>query len=74
VLSVAFFSRQYQNHSWAYATPLFLFILSGAMIYAVFYRTLGFFEKVYFGFLFVAPLLLTAFLIFTKLFDLYLFG
>lgn len=63
-----------EKHPWVYKSFLLAYIISGAVILTIFFRTLNPLQKTYFELLFLAPFLLIAFWLFIKLFDYFLFG
>jgi uncharacterized membrane-anchored protein len=65
---------QNAKHPWLYKTFLLCYIISGAIILTIFFKTLPLFTRVYFEVLFLVPLGIMAFWFFTRLFEYLFFG
>jgi len=73
-LICVFLFIQSEKYPWVYKSFLLAYIISGAAILTIFFRTLSPLQKTYFELLFLAPFLIMAFVLFIKLFDYLLFG
>ncbi len=73
-LSILFYFFISKEYPLIYQVCLLSYLLSGTLILALYFKTLGNFERWYLELLFIAPILVVTFLMVTRLFDHLLFG
>jgi hypothetical protein len=73
LLSIFIF-MQNGKYPWVYKSFLLCYIVSGAAILTIYFKTLPLLQKLYFEVLFLVPLGTIAFWFFTKLFEYLFFG
>lgn len=73
LLSILFYIKT-KFSFWIFIPFLALYFISGVVILIIYYKFLGPIQKSYFELLFIAPFLIIAFFVATKLFERLMFG